>query len=1121
MRIDKKLLKQFYLITIFLALFTCNSNQNKPLFSLLDSNVTQVYFNNKIEDELDRNYFLYDNFYGGAGVGVGDFNNDGLQDIYFAGNIVEDKLYLNKGGLKFEDITNEAGIIHDGGWSSGVAIADVNSDGYLDIFISRELYDDKPNLRRNILYINNQDLTFSNQIENYGLSDTVRTRHATFFDYDKDGDLDLFVLNQPPNPGNYSPFFKMVFDGDLIADEFKPILYRNAGGSFKDVSKETGINVPGYCNAAIASDFNNDGWVDLYVGNDFEVPDFLYINNQDGTFTDEAMNQMQHISYFSMGVDAADINNDGWLDIMALDMAFEGNYRSKANIGGMNPEKFMNFVKKGWHHQYMYNTLQLNNQNNSYSEIAQLTDIAISDWSWSNLIADLDNDGHKDIFITNGILRDIRNHDGELGLKKYINEQILKHHKSNVNLDSVSIWDIIDYKKALDYYPSMKISNYAIRNEGNLQFTNTSKNWGLDQPSFSNGSSYADLDNDGDLDLIVNNVNDNAFIYRNNTDQLSDNTHLRIELYKNEKPGSFFGAKAKIEVDGKIQYQELAGSRGMYSSSEHIFHFGVGISNSPISVTVTWPDGNISNYSNVESNTVLQIDYEDSRPNPSTPSAANDKLLVDISEKAGLNFKHLENQFDDFKKQPLLPHKMSSFGPAFAIGDVNADGLDDFFIGGSTGLTGQLFHQSEDGSFSLSQSMPWFQDRLCEDVGAQFIDADNDGDLDLYVVSGGNEFNDNSKYYQDRIYVNTGNGALIKSETSLPKIFSSGSRVISCDYDEDGDLDLFIGGMHKPWRYPEPVNSYILENISSAKDSPLFKDVTLNIAEELQNIGMVTDAVWTDYDNDSDQDLIVVGYWMPISIFQNDGSRFRKINDSNLNQLSGWWNCIEKGDLDGDGDDDYVVGNFGLNNAYKTNMAEPLKVNYGDFDNNGVPDFVMSTIEQAVRYPTCERSEILQQFPFLKEKFKDYHSYASASLEEVFGQSVIARTKQFEVSTFAHHILENKNSNNFEITKLPVESQLSSVNDIIIHDFDNDGNLDVLTGGNFHPVETSTPRNDAGIGSLIAGDGNGNLSPVHNTKSGLCLPYDLRQIGLANTTTGKVIIAANNSERVQIFRIDN
>jgi hypothetical protein len=1029
---------------------------------LLKSSESNIDFNNKIEDELNRNYFLYDNFYGGAGVGVGDFNNDGLQDLYFAGNIVEDKLYLNQGNLKFLDITKEAGIIHDGGWSSGVALADVNSDGYLDIFISRELYDDKPNLRINQLYINNQDLTFTNRISESGLSDTVRTRHATFLDYDRDGDLDLFVLNQPPNPGNYSPFFKMVFDGDLIADEFKPLLYRNDDGFFRNVSGESGINVPGYCNAAISADFNNDGWVDLYVANDFEVPDFLYINNHDGTFTESALQQLKHISYFSMGVDAGDINNDGWLDIMTLDMAFEGNYRSKANIGGMNPEKFMNFVKKGWNHQYMFNALQVNNRNNSFSEIAQLANVAVTDWSWSNLIADLDNDGHKDIYVTNGILRDIRNHDGELGLKKYINEQIISQHHKNVNLDSISIWDIIDYEKALSQYPSNKISNYAFRNEGSFRFASIADKWGLDQKSFSHGSCYADLDNDGDLELIVNNVNDEAFIYKNNSEQKTGNAYLRVELLKNNKPGSFFGAKAKMLHDGKVQYQELTGARGMYSSSESIFHFGLGAKPSEVSLTITWPDSRITELNNLKANQQLKLNYEDSKPFKPGANRQKSTYFHDITDRSGLRYRHQENPYDDFQKQPLLPHKMSNFGPALAVGDVDADGLDDFYIGGATGLSGQLYLQSKDGTFSLSQSMPWFIDRLSEDVGASFFDADQDGDLDLYVVSGGYEYEENTEYYQDRIYVNNGKGLLSKSQITLPRFGSSGSRVVSCDFDKDGDIDLFVGGRQKPWRYPEPVSSYLLENVTIEKDKPIFNDVTLKMAPELSDLGMVTDAVWTDYENDQDQDLVVVGNWMPIEIFENENGRFTKINDPNLQKYTGWWNCIDTGDFDGDGDEDLIAGNFGLNSALKTSTSEPLRINYGDFDNNGTYDIVLSYVEGSVRYPVSSKGDIIQQYPALKQKFQDYHSYASASLEQVFGQSIASNSQQLEAATFAHCYIENNGKRGFKISALPIATQTSSVNDIIVHDFNDDGKLDVLTAGNFYPIETNTPRNDAG-----------------------------------------------------------
>lgn len=1107
-------------LLLFLFIFSCKNNSNKnTLFTLLKSSETNITFNNIIKDEIDRNYFLYDNFYGGGGVGVGDFNNDGLQDIYFAGNIVSDKLYLNKGNLKFEDITESAGLIDDGGWSSGVAIADVNGDGFPDIFISRELYDDKPKLRINQLYINNHDLTFTNKIEEYGLIDTVRTRHATFLDFDKDNDLDLFVLNQPPNPGNYSPFYRMVSDGNLIIDKYKPVLYRNDNGHFVNISEESGVIVPGYCNAAISADFNNDGWVDLYVANDFEVPDFLYINNHDGTFTDKALEELKHISYFSMGVDAADINNDGWLDIMALDMAFEGNYRSKANIGGMNSDKFWNFVNKGWHYQYMYSTLQVNNQNNTYSEIAHLAGISTTDWSWSNLIADLDNDGEKDIYITNGILRDIRNHDGELSLKRYINGQIVKQHSENPNLDDVSIWDIIDFKKALSYYPSNKLSNYVFKNTGNLEFSNVSSRWGLNQPSFSNGSCFADLDNDGDLELVVNNVNDEAFIYENNSNSLSENKYLRIELIKNGKPGSFFGSRAKLEIDGNIQYQELSNTRGMYSSSESLFHFGIGSGNKPISITVTWPDSKVTSLKNVKPNQVLRLNYEDAKIIRSKTLIEGTTFFEDISDKVGIKYKHQENIFDDYKREAFLPHKMSSFGPTLAIGDVNQDGLDDFYIGGSAGLTGQLFIQSPNGKFSPSQSMPWFQDRLSEDLGANFFDADNDGDMDLYVVSGSNEFGENSGHYQDRIYVNDGKGFLSKSHDALPDFISSGSRMIPSDFDNDGDLDLFVGGRQKPGSYPEPVSSYILENKTINKDHPIFENVSLDIAPGLVDLGMVTDACWSDYDNDGDEDLIIVGIWMPIEIFKNNSGRFEKVNNKILKEKSGWWYSIEKGDFDNDGDEDFVVGNLGLNYKYKASNEKPFSINFADFDNNGINDFVLSYIEDNKRYPIHDRQSMLQQIPSLVRKFEDYSSYAFATLEDVYGQINISNSKQYDVTTFASYYVENRGKGKFSFSMLPVQSQLSPINDMVVYDFNADGNLDVLTGGNLHVTEISTPRNDSGIGALLLGDGKGNFESIHNSKSGIFLSNDLKNIGIAKTVNGKLIIAANNSEIIQIFKL--
>ncbi|WP_346752144.1 VCBS repeat-containing protein [Splendidivirga corallicola] len=1104
-----------FLLAVFYIIFTTGSFSvaQKKLFELIPSSKTNVTFNNQLVDTKEHNILIYSNYYGGAGVGVGDFNNDGLQDLFFAGNLVADELYLNKGNFQFENITESAGIKDNGGWSSGVVVGDVNNDGWLDIYVTRELYDDDPELRRNKLYINNGDLTFSELSAPYKVDHDGRTRHAVFFDYNQDGWLDLFLLTQPPNPGNYSP----MYGTNLGLYKYAPQLLRNTGkGYFENVSKGSGLDVPGFPNSVSANDFNNDGWVDLYLANDFKAPDKLYLNKGNGTFENVLNESSGHITYFSMGVDAADINNDGFIDVNVLDMSAEKNDRIKANMSGMNPKAFWNIVRQGGHYQYMYNTLQLNNgiigsEELSFSDIAQISGVASTDWSWSNLIADFDNDGKKDIYITNGLLRDIRNTDSDKDFAKYVTRIADEFVRNNPNAGDVSIWDILDLEEALEIIPTNPLSNYAYRNNTGLSFSNATADWGLEYKSFSNGSAFVDLNNDGTLDLVVNNVNEEAFIFRNNAREINKNNYIRISL-NSDSP--ILGCKISVSTNGEKQWYEFSSVRGMYSCSEQIAHFGLGGSSEVEELTVYWNDGNVTKLQNLDVNQHLIVSKQNSKPQQ-LKSLVHQKNFKKIDTRdLGLVFHHEENDFDDYTKQVLLPHKMSQFGPALAVDDVNGDDRDDIYIGGATDQKPGLFFQNEDGTFTADQSDLWRKEAMYEDIDAVFFDFDLDGDKDLYVVSGGNKYPSGSEAYQDRLYKNNGQGGFERLKEALPKFNESGACVRSYDFDGDGDLDLFVGGRHVPWSYPEPTTSRLLLN-----EKGNFKDITKKVARNLIDIGMVTDAIWTDFDQDGLTDILLVGEWMPVTFMRFTGESFyNATNEFGLDQTSGWWSSIEEGDTDQDGDIDYVIGNLGLNYKYKATRDEPFEVYYKDFDNSGQKDIVLSYYNFGEKYPLRGRSCSAQQVPMIGERFETYNSFASANLYDVYGLSELNKALNYKANIFAHVHLENLGKGKFEIEQLPEYAQISSINDLIIHDFSGNGKEDILAVGNNFPVEIETPRNDAGKGVFLINNGNDYDTPLPS-ESGFFAPKNAKKLSFIVVKNSLMVIIANNNDHLELFEI--
>jgi hypothetical protein len=1080
----------FCLMLTCLSLFSCSKLSNETFIRISPSR-SGINFTNILVENDTLNYTIFPYMYMGGGVSVGDINNDGLDDIFFTGNLVPNKLYLNKGNMKFEDISEKAGITGNHQWFTGSTMVDINNDGWLDIYVC---VSGKYQPSDNLLFINNKDNTFTECAKAYGINDKSSSVQATFFDYNNDGLLDLYVATYPIVLVSMGVDFyhKKMIENKL---EESGHLYRNNGNNtFTNVTDEAGVRNFGMSIGVVAMDFNNDGWKDLYVSNDFNPPDFFYLNNGDGTFREILKDATFQTSIFGMGLDAADINNDGLLDLYQIDMTPEDHYRRMVNVIPMSRQTFYKSLDFGMHYQYMENSLQLNNGifNNIpvYSNISLFAGVAYTDWSWGGLFMDIDNDGNKDLFVTNGVLRDINNRD------------ILEDSRSNIYFKNKK-----EYRPEL--FPCTPVKNYVFKNNGDFTFTNKADSWGFKELTLTNGISFGDFDNDGDLDLVMSNVNEVSYLYENKVVN-KDYHYIKIKLAGPKTNLFGLGSIVTAETGDISQKQELTLTRGYQSSVPPVIHFGLGNKKIIDKLTITWPDGKQQILKNVNTDQTLKLSYNDAVI-PVKKVITEKPAFIDITRQAGINFIHRENKYDDFEFEPLLPYKNSQMGPGLTVGDINGDGLEDFFIGNGEGFRGAMYLQTGKGTFKEIPG-PWISDSLYEDTGALLFDADHDGRLDLYVVSGGNDNTKKGYYYQDRLYLNTKKG-FVKCKECLPVALNqSGKCIKAADYDKDGDLDLFVGGRIVPGKYPLPANSYILKNNGKKGADLRYENVTEKIAPALLNLGLVTDAIWDDFDGDGVVDLIVVGEWMKIHFFDNTSNGFIDVSDkSGFNETVGWWYSINSIDMDKDGDNDYLVGNLGLNYKYKTSEKEPFEIYSNDFDLNGTTDIVLGYGENGNNYPVNSFDATIRQVPVIKLRYKGYEEFASATLQDIYGEQMLKTSLHYKVNTFANCWIENKGKGKFIMHKLPNRAQFSSINDMVEINYKNKGTA-FIVAGNLYGSEIETPRNDAGIGLVLQSDPNGVIKVIPPAESNLVVKGEVKAIRKIKLASGKdaFLFAINN-----------
>jgi hypothetical protein len=1079
----------FCLILFCLLLLSC-SKHNPGTFKKISPSSSGINFNNEVTENDTLNYLIFPYMYMGGGVSAGDINNDGLDDILLTGNLVSNKLYLNKGNMKFEDISEKAGIKGNHQWFTGSTMADVNNDGWLDIYLCVSAkYEPKGNL----LFINNHDNTFTECAAKYGINDKSSSVQSTFFDYNNDGLLDLYIANYPIVPVSMGAKF---YHNKMVENKYEESghLYRNNGNNtFTDITKEAGVQNFGMSIGVVAMDLNNDGLTDLYISNDFNVPDYFYLNNGDGTFKSIVREATFQTSIFGMGLDAADINNDGLIDLYQIDMTPEDRYRRMVNVSPMSRETFNLSLDYGFHYQYMQNSLQLNNGifNNIpiYSNISLFAGVAYTDWSWGGLFMDFDNDGNKDLFVTSGVLRDINDRD------------VLEDSRSNIYFK-------VRKKYSPELFPSTPVKNHVFKNNGDYTFANKSDSWGFSEPGFSNGVTYSDLDNDGDLDVVINNLNAVAGIYENNV--VPANYHyLKINLTGPVTNPFGIGSVVTVRTGDITQKQELTLTRGYQSSVPATIHFGLAKKDTIDELTIIWPDKKQQVLKIIKGDQTLELKYTDAVD--AIEKISQEPIFSDITKKAGITFVHHEDKYDDFEFEPLLPHKNSQVGPGLTVGDINGDGLEDFFVGNGKGFKGAMYIQTIKGTFKEIPG-PWINDSLFEDTGALLFDADNDGRIDLYVVSGGNDISEKVESYQDRLYLNTNKG-FVKCKNCLPAdLTKSGKCVKAADYDKDGQLDLFVGGRIVPGKYPFPANSYILKNNGKKGADLKFENVTDKIAPELLNLGLVTDAVWDDFDSDGNIDLIIVGEWMKIHFLKNSSGKFVDVSDDlGFKASAGWWNCIKCIDIDKDGDNDYLVGNLGLNNKSKATENEPFEIYSNDFDLNGNLDIVLSYTENGKNYPVTGFDAAVRQLPVLKLRYKGYEEFARATLQDIYGDKMLNSSLHYSANTFASYWIENQGKGKFKMHKLPNRAQFSSINDMTEVKY-KDSATAFIIAGNLYGSEVETPRNDAGIGLVLASDTNGEIKVIPPPESSLMIKGEVKVISKIKLATGydAFLFAINN-----------